>query len=192
MGNQAHRPALILIRHAAPAQDPNVPPPQWSLSEDGRAAARALAAKLKHLPPAAVVSSPEIKALETVTLLTEGLGLQVETDPAFAELHRPKWPFSDTATFEARVVRLLENPHLSIEGAEPAGEAAARFSEGLFRHAARPLMVGTHGTILAAYLGLQTGRHDAELWKSLRLPEALVLDAESRLIERISLYVELR
>ena len=148
---------------------------------------RSLAAKLKHLPPAAVVSSPEIKALETVTILTEGLGLQVETDPAFAELHRPKWPFSDTATFEARVVRLLENPHLSIEGAEPAGEAAARFSEGLFRHAARPLMVGTHGTILAAYLGLQTGRHDAELWKGLRLPEALVLDAESRLIERISL-----
>ena len=184
MGNQA--PALILIRHAAPAQDPDVPPPQWSLSDEGRAAARALAGKLKHLTPVAVVSSPETKALETVRILTEGLGLEVATDPAFAELHRPRWPFSDTATFEARVAKLLENPHLSIEGAEPAGEAAARFSEGLFRHAARPLMVGSHGTILAAYLGLQTGRHDAELWKSLHLPEALVLDAESRLIERIS------
>ena len=186
MGNQAHRPALILIRHAAPAQDPNVPPPQWSLSEDGRAAARALAAKLTHLAPAAVVSSPEIKALETVRILTEGLGLEVETDPAFAELHRPKWPFSDTGTFEARVVALLETPHLSIDGAEPAGEAAARFSEGLFRHASRPLMVGTHGTILAAYLGLQTGGHDAEFWKSLRLPEALLLDDRGGLIERIS------
>lgn len=186
MGNQAHRPALILIRHAAPAQDPNVPPPQWPLSEDGRAATRALAAKLKHLGPVAAVSSPEIKALETVQILTEGLGLTVVTDPAFAELHRPKWPFSDTATFEARVARLLENPHLSIEGAEPAGEAAARFSEGLFRHAARPLMVGSHGTILAANLGLQTGRHDADLWKSLRLPEALVLDDRGGLIERIS------
>nr|QQZ49350.1 hypothetical protein JKL49_20185 [Phenylobacterium glaciei] len=47
-------------------------------------------------------------------------------------------------------------------------------------------MVGTHGTILAAYLGLETGRCDADLWKSLRLPEALVLDADRRLIERIS------
>lgn len=185
MGNQAHRPALILIRHAAPAQDPNVPPPQWSLSDEGRAAARALAAKLKHLAPVAAVSSPEIKAFETVRIITEGLGLEVATDPAFAELHRPKWPFSDTASFEARVARLLENPHLSIEGAEPAGEAAARFSEGVFRHGARPLMVGTHGTILAAYMGLETGRCDAELWKSLRLPEALVLDGQSRLIERI-------
>ncbi len=119
-------------------------------------------------------------------ILTEGLGLTVAADPAFAELHRPRWPFSDPATFEARVARLLENPHLSIEGAEPAGEAAARFSEGLFRHAARPLMVATHGTILAAYLGLQTGRHDAELWKGLRLPEALVLDDSGGLIERIS------
>jgi broad specificity phosphatase PhoE len=187
MGNQAHRPALILIRHAAPVQDPNVPPPQWPLSDEGRAATRALAARLKHLTPVAAVASPEVKALETVRILAEDLGLEVGADPAFAELHRPKWPFSDTATFEARVARLLENPHLSIEGAEPAGEAAARFSEGLFRHAARPLMVGTHGTILAAYLGLQTGRHDAELWKSLRLPEALILDAESRVIERISL-----
>lgn len=186
MGNQAHRPALILIRHAAPAQDPNVPPPQWPLSDEGRTAARALAAKLKHLAPAAVVSSPEIKVLETVQILTEGFGLEVATDPAFAELHRPNWPFSDTATFEARVACLLENPHLSIEGAEPAGEAAARFSEGLFRHAARPLMVGTHGTILAAYLGLETGRCDAELWKSLRLPEALVLDDNGGLIARIS------
>jgi broad specificity phosphatase PhoE len=187
MGNQAHRPALILIRHAAPTQDPHVPPPQWPLSDQGRAAARALAAKLKHLAPVAAVSSPEIKALETVRILTEGLGLEVATDPAFAELHRPKWPFSDTATFEARVCRLLENPHLSVEGAEPAGEAAARFSEGLFRYAARPLMVGTHGTILSAYLGLETGELTGDLWKSLRLPEALVLDAQSQLIERISL-----
>ncbi|CAN5794646.1 hypothetical protein BH11PSE1_BH11PSE1_15640 [soil metagenome] len=186
MGNQTHRPALILIRHAAPAQDPNVPPPQWPLSGEGQAAAKALATKLKHLAPVAAVSSPEIKALETVRILTEGLGLTVETDPAFAELHRPKWPFSDTATFEARVAKLLENPHLSIEGAEPAGEAAARFSEGLFRHAARPLMVGSHGTILAAYLGLETGDLTGDLWKSLRLPEALVLDAQSQLIARIS------
>ncbi|WP_421930935.1 histidine phosphatase family protein [Phenylobacterium sp.] len=185
MGNQAHRPALILVRHAAPAQDPNVPPPQWSLSEAGRDAARALAGKLTHLRPAAVVSSPEIKALETVAILTEGLGLEVETDPCFAELHRPKWPFSDTATFEARVAQVLSTPHESIEGAEPAGEAAARFTQGLLRHAARPLMVGSHGTILAAYLALESGRWDADLWKSLRLPEALVLDAENRLIARI-------
>ena len=187
MGNQAHRPALILIRHAAPAQDPNVPPPQWTLSDEGRAATKALAAKLKHLAPAAAVSSPEIKALETVRILTEDLGLTVETDPAFAELHRPKWPFSDVATFEARIAKVLETPHLSIEGAEPAGEAAARFSEGLFRHAARPLMVGTHGTILSAYVALEhDGVWNADLWKSLRLPEALVLDADNRLIERIS------
>lgn len=185
MGNQAHRPALILVRHAAPAQDPDVPPPQWSLSDEGRAAAKALAAKLKHLKPAAAVSSPEIKALETVRILTEGLGLTVETDAAFAELHRPTWPFSDTATFEARVARLLENPRLGIEGAEPAGKAAARFGEGLLRHPARPLMVGSHGTILAAYLGRESGRCDAELWKTLRLPEALVLDAGNRLIARV-------
>ena len=186
MGNQAHRPALILVRHAVPIQDPAVPPPQWQLSDDGRIAARALAGRLKHLNPQAVVSSPEAKAVETMAILCEDLGMSVEIDTAFAELHRPRWPFSDTASFEARVIRLLELPGDSIEGAEPAGEAAARFAAGLARYPSRPLMIGTHGTILAAYLSRVSGLDPAALWQSLRLPEAVVLDAEGRLLERIA------
>ena len=64
--------------------------------------------------------------------------------------------------------------------------ARARFSATLARHSARPLLVASHGTILSLYLAPVLGLDPYELWKSLSLPEAFVLDGDGRLLKRIS------
>ena len=85
--------ALILVRHAQPAIDEARPPPEWRLSEAGRAAAGALAERLAPYAPVAAGASPEPKALETGEIVAARFGLPVAADAGFAEHHRPDLPF---------------------------------------------------------------------------------------------------
>ncbi len=55
--------ALKLLRHAAPEVRPGVKPERWSLSDDGRQAARLLRGQLPER--AVLASSREAKAIET-------------------------------------------------------------------------------------------------------------------------------
>jgi len=105
MGNQAHRPPrrLILVKHGQPDIDPATPPSTWPLSEQGREAAVELAAKLDHLDPVAVVSSTELKAVETARAMAALLGLPVGQDEGLCEQHNEAGGFKDQAVFEAQV-----------------------------------------------------------------------------------------
>ena len=47
-------------------------------------------------------------------------------------------------------------------------------------------MAVTHGTVLSMYLAERLGCDPLDLWRSLHMPDAFVLDAEGGLIERIS------
>lgn len=179
--------ALILVRHAAPDQRPDVPPPQWRLSAAGREAATALAARLPDLAPVAVLASTEPKAIETAAIIASRFGLPVVSDAGFDEHRRQAWPYEpDPAAFRNRVLRTLRTADLSVDGAETGSAAAARFAEGLARHPERPLIVMSHGTVLSLWLARTLGLDAAELWSSLRLPEAFLISPEAALIERIA------
>jgi broad specificity phosphatase PhoE len=180
-------PALILVRHARPQIAPDVPPPRWRLSDEGRAAAEALAARIAAFRPGAAVASTEPKAMETAEILVRGLGLTVTGDPAFDEHRRPAWPFeADPAGMAARVERALTEPEASIDGAETAAAALRRFETGLTRRAQRPLLVVSHGTVLSLYLAARLGLDAAAFWSGLKAPEAFILDAEGRILDRIA------
>jgi hypothetical protein len=86
----------------------------------------------------------------------------------------------------ARVERVLTDGAISVEGAETGKAAAARFAAGLARQTAPPFLVVTDGTVLSLYLAERAKLDAVALWRSLAFPEALVLDAQDRLIERIS------
>jgi len=184
----AARPDLILVRHAAPEQRPEASPPEWGLSDAGRAAAAALAGKLLGLAPApaAVWASSEPKAVETAQIIARPLGLAVRRDAAFDEHRRERWPFeADPAAFRDRVSRVLSDPAASVDGAEPAEAARGRFAAGIARRAERPLLVVSHGTVLSLYVAAASGENAFDLWRSLRLPEALLMSAGGALIGRI-------
>lgn len=178
--------SLILVRHAAPRIVESDAPRHWSLSEEGRGAAANLAARLRVFAPAAIVTSPEAKADETARIIGEVLGLYARLDDGFVEHRRPGLGFVDPATFQSSVRSIFERPSERLFDGESADEAYARFEGAIARHPARPLVVATHGTVLSIYVGRRAGVDVFELWSSLKLPEAIVLDGEGRLIERIS------
>jgi phosphohistidine phosphatase len=75
---------LLLIRHAdAPAGSPDEP---RSLSAEGRAAARALGERLAvdGIRPAAILTSPLLRARETADALAAALGCAAEPTQALA------------------------------------------------------------------------------------------------------------
>jgi broad specificity phosphatase PhoE len=81
---------------------------------------------------------------------------------------------------------VLQEPAVSVERAETGETAARRFSAGLERRPERPLLVVSHGTAISLHVAAVAGLDAYELWRSLRLPEALLLSASGALIGRIA------
>jgi broad specificity phosphatase PhoE len=156
------------------------------LSDEGRRSAHALAERLLTLRPLAALSSPEPKAVQTLSLIAERFGLAVETSEDLAEHRRPSWGFLSDEDFQARVAAVFSNPHISCEGAEIANEACGRFEQALMKEQRRPLLVCSHGTIMSLYLAARLKVGAVDLWRSLGFCETFVLDASGELIARLN------
>ena len=177
--------ALILVRHARPRIDPDIPPSKWELCPDGRVAAAALAGKLAAFGPACVVSSTERKAEETARILAEALKVPLEFDAGLGEHKRPSASFGTEQEFQTRIAEIFAHPHVPAPGGESIEEACERLAAALARHTARPLVAVTHGTVLSLYVArlLDLDAHD--LWRNLHTPDAFVFDKDNALITRI-------
>lgn len=179
-------PALILVRHGQPAIDPDKPPPEWDLCLNGRGAVAALAAALAPIAPVTLVASLEPKALQTAEIIAGSLGLEVRTDADFGEHRRPSFKFGGDAEFQTRMGAIFAHPNDAVSGDETAEQARKRLATALARYPVRPLVAVTHGTVLSIYLARLLGRDAYELWRSLRTPDAFVLDQDGGLIKRLS------
>lgn len=187
MGNQAHRPAgLILVRHSVPDIREDRPNPEWRLSEAGRADARRLGARLAAYAPQAAVASPEPKALETGRIIAEPLGLRVEVDADLGEHRRPGLRYGERQVFHAIMADWLAHPSERRFDGESLDEAHDRFAAALERLDESTTLVASHGTVMALYLSRRLGLEPFALWTSLGLPEAFVMDREGGLIGRVA------
>jgi broad specificity phosphatase PhoE len=171
---------VVLIRHAMPQMEQGIPSADWTLSPEGMGAAAALAAQLTHFAFARIASSPEPKAVGTATAMAQALKLPVEIDDGLAETRRRTVAFLPRAGFDAGIRRLFERPAEIVFGEESADAAHARFAAAIERQekkATGDIAVVTHGTILSIYAGRAARLADTfAFWKSLKLPDAILLD----------------
>jgi probable phosphoglycerate mutase len=184
MGNQTHRPPrwLILVKHGQPRIDPDAAPSTWLLSDEGRAAAMALAARLDRFEPAALVSSTELKAVETARAISDVLGLPVSQDEGLGEQRNETGGFQDQPVFEALVAEMFRNPHHLVLGEETGEAARLRFDAALDRqlaaHSVGTLIVVAHGRVITLWAAQVLGVDAMPLWKRLGLATALVISAD--------------
>ncbi len=170
---------IVLVRHAQSVW-PRLGEPdddQRPLSPAGLEAAEALAERLAGYAPSAVLSSPQLRAVQTVTPAAAMLGLEVVTWPALREWEPGLLPSED---WETRYAWSWANPGAAHGAGESLDALTARAGRALARMASEypdtTVLVGSHGTFVSRAL-IAAGRHAD--WDSCRaMPMPAIYEIE--------------
>ena len=184
---------LILIKHARPQVDPQVPSERWILGEEGRAGAARLADRLRSYSFTRMVASREPKAVQTARIVGDALGRPVEEANDLFEHDRSNVPHMDSRAFISMVALFFKQPERLVLGEETADEAYERFATAVDQVIAdQPdgdVAVMTHGTVIALFAGRRARQEPFALWRRMGLPSFLVLEMPdwrvAELVERI-------
>ena len=180
---------LILVKHASPKVDPNVPPELWSLSDEGRGRCAALAQALIPYSPAVIVSSSEPKAQETAELIARELGVETKEGTDLYEHERTNVPHMPGREFISMMELLFRRPGELVLGDETADEAADRFEQAVGQVlAAYPdgnVAIVSHGTVIALMLARQGAGRGFQIWREMGLPSFAVLEVPGYRLEKL-------
>lgn len=181
---------LILIKHASPQVEPDAPPERWHLSDEGRQKCETLAGALRPLEPAVVVSSEEMKAIETGQIVAQHLGRPHHAAPDLHEHDRSNVPQLRTAEYISMMELLFRRPNDLVLGNETAVAALSRFEsaldEVLMAHPEGNVAVVSHGTVIALLLEkLDRQRRGFDIWRAMKLPSFAVVGLPGMGVERV-------
>ncbi len=156
------------VSHPEVAVDPEVPVPQWGLSDVGRRRAHAMLDQpwLPHVT--SIGSSPETKALEMARVLGDHLAIEVVVINNSHEIDRSATGFVTHDRHEALADQLFAEPAASADGWERAIDAQQRIAGATARFLQpseeNHLVVGHGGVgtlLLTRLLGVDISRsHD--------------------------------
>lgn len=154
---------VYLVRHCqASGQETEA-----ELTDEGKKQAQGLADFLKEKDVIHIVSSPYIRAVQSIGPAAERLGLQVETDARLAERvlstgNLPDWM--------EHLERSFGDSDMKLTGGESGREAAERGLEVLREAPARSVLV-THGNLMALLLNHFDPAFGFEGWRTLANPD---------------------
>lgn len=183
---------VLLIRHSAVQLDQSRPAHDWTISEEGRTKCELFSRKLNEFQLSTIISSREIKAVETAQTLATLSNLPIKTVSGLEEQKRTTAPFyNDVGDFKKAIENLFNNPDQLVFGEETANEALYRFQNALKDELAfQPnsnLAFVTHGTVMTLFICHHNlNLSPISLWNKLTLPCAAVLNrANFKLINLI-------
>ena len=165
---------LYLVRHCqATGQALDAP-----LTPVGEAQAQRLADALGRRGVRRIVSSPFARARASVEPLAERLGLPIEVDDRLAERVLCASPIAD---WRDRLRASFDDLDLCLEGGESSRAAMARGAAALQDALAgdRPVVVVTHGNLLALLLQHRDGRSGFAAWEGLTNPDLFAVTPSS-------------
>lgn len=176
---------LVLVRHAMPDLEPEVPAERWRLGCGGRAAARSLGPLMPG--PAYYAASDEPKAVQTAQEIAGRLDVAI--DPRFAEVRR-RHVWSD----EYRTLARAYVEGVRHDGWEPHAQVIDRFAAGVGHHAALAaargcaLVIYTHGMALTVWLAsrIPLDPSPARFWEALRFPDVVDVDLTAKTARRLT------
>lgn len=155
------------LSHPQVQIDPEIPVPNWSLSETGSARIVAALGQPWIAGLKRIVSSAEKKAVDAADLVGDAIGVSVEVRPDMNEMDRSSTGYLPHDQHEAAADALFAEPRTSWSGWERAIDAQARIVAAVERilashDASRPILFVGHGgvgTLLKCHLaGLPIAR----------------------------------
>jgi 2,3-bisphosphoglycerate-dependent phosphoglycerate mutase len=180
---------LLLVKHALPDIEPEVPAQHWQLGSQGRAQSLKLAEAIRPHRPGVVLTSQEPKAAETGQIVADVLELPRRTVSGLHEQDNIGTPYFDTAeAFGAAVQGLFTEPDKRAYGNESAVEALARFERGVAEalepHPDETAVIVTHGRVGTLFIAAHNAIDVFAFWKDWPLATFAVLSRpEYRVLE---------
>jgi broad specificity phosphatase PhoE len=169
---------LILIKHAKPVVDPEVPSDQWELGEEGLERAAKLGEILREYQLSELVCSSEPKARQTAEAAARVLGVGVRSARDLHEHDRSNVPHMDSRDFISAIAQFFQQPRRLVLGNETAEEAYKRFSaavdeviESTARE--RDVAIVTHGTVISIFGQRRAHQDPFALWRRMGLPSLI-------------------
>ena len=172
-------PKLILIKHAKPVVNPDVPSDEWGLGDEGRERAAKMVDTLRPYEITALASSTEPKAKQTADVIASGLGCGVREVEGLHEHDRRNVPHMDTREFISAVAQFFRHPRRLVLGGETAEQAYKRFADavdGVIEAATGDVAIVTHGTVIALFANRRAHEDAFMLWRKMGLPSMIVFD----------------
>ncbi len=157
---------IVFLRHAETVVSPNSPASEWLLAPSGQSESYELAASGILGEIDAIVSSDEMKAIETAEPFARMFGLEIESNHDFRELNRNAGPFLTREEYFSCVQEVLKSSSARPNGWECAADALARTKKGvqqaMSQHSSERVLVVSHGLVLTLYFAdLQDAMHEA-------------------------------
>jgi broad specificity phosphatase PhoE len=172
---------LILIRHSQSLMIPDQPASSWPLTTEGRARCLPLAQKLTPYQLPRIITSTEIKAIETGRIIADHLQIPCAIASGLHE-HESDDKFQSRQAFLAAVNRLFAEPDRPVFG-QSAHAALARFQQAIKDVCAcypvDNLAVVTHGRVLALFLAALTEEPAVKIWPALKMPDYRIVSIYS-------------
>ena len=117
---------LRYLTHPQVEIDPDVPVPEWGLSEVGRKRTILIRNASQLQATIKIVSSQETKAVETGSIIADALGVKLECRERMHENDRSATGFLVPSEFEQVANQFFASPETSIRGWERAIDAQKR------------------------------------------------------------------
>lgn len=158
---------LYVVRHCqATGQEPDAP-----LTPDGHLQAAALVDLLYNAKIERIVSSPFVRAYQSIAPLADRLGLPIETDKRLTERSLCAIPLDD---WRERLAESFIDLDLCLDGGESSRVAMMRgvaLVDEVLQHEATTSAIVTHGNLMALILKHFDDRIGYAEWASLSNPD---------------------
>jgi 2,3-bisphosphoglycerate-dependent phosphoglycerate mutase len=162
---------LYLVRHCrATGQQPDAP-----LTTEGQTQAIALANLLQDAKVERIVSSPFVRAYQSIVPLAERLGLQIETDNRLSERVLSSQPLDD---WRDRLAETFVNLDIFFEGGESSRVAMKRgvaVLDEILQQSVTTSVIVTHGNLMTLILKHFDQRIGYAEWENLNNPDVYYL-----------------
>lgn len=162
---------IFLIRHCQAKGQP----PKSELTEEGGRQAEDLANFLSSFKVNKIISSPFLRAVETIKPFAQRANIEIETDERLAERvlsanSMPDW-------FE-KLKLTFSDMDLKYEGGESSREAMNRILQvvnDVICSQAKNTVIVTHGNILSLLINFYNTSFGFEQWQQLSNPDVFIL-----------------
>ena len=157
-----------------------------ALTSQGREDTKLVTEAFNDIAIDKMISSPYVRAVDTIKGVAEQKGLEIET---FDDLRERKVAHGFIDDFMTFAQNQWNDFDFKLDGGESLNEVRARgvkqINVILKANEGKNLVIGTHGTFLGVMLNYYDSKHDFEFWKTLQMPDIFMVEFEGEKVSRI-------